>query len=307
VTEERRNDTKHATQGTQCPAPPVTSSRAQRQRIWGAIRKLIQHALAFVSSFVVLLVRRSLLLASFLIRCLPRLYRWLGPWVARHGGGFAFATAMATIVYAFVASYQWIEMKRTRVALIEQNQIAEKSWRDGRRAFLEFEKPDFHGFAVEFRFFDPNEHGPVEARTIVHKVMYQEPRYWTLAVLNRGKIASPNYVIEQSCVRYLDSEPEKVPCPFMPSTFRPMAPDVSESVVPDEPECDPLRLVEIQSGWRNVYIFVVMSYDDGMGGLWKRKGCWFYTVKDDYETVGPVGYHRILPCENLNTPEQRIR
>jgi hypothetical protein len=218
-----------------------------------------------------------------------------------------------------VESHQLATIAREANRLTKET--AERSWRDSRRAFLDFSKPTFQ---------DP----------------LKKPLAWTFRVSNRGPIMSPNYTFTQRCSRYLSEEPKRIPCPATQDVNRPLEPHEAEDadVLPPDMSVRPAgsrgqdletfaplsreflsRLREVDEGAKNLYVFAVMEYDDGLGGIWRRQSCWFFTRRTEEGKLFPKSYgdepppgarleqsmhlrgHRILPCPTLNTPETRIK
>ncbi len=161
--------------------------------------------------------------------------------------------------------------------MIEQN---ERSWRDSRRAFIEIEKPKYDG---AFRIHATGE--------------FQEPSSWYFYIRNRGKIASPNYYVEQACVAVLPSEPKSIPCAYVRHLNRPLPPtehdaDKERVDVPWINGAGPTgsRLGRRGLGQRR------HLYLRGIGRRTRRNlettGCWIYTKRDEDGTVMPGGNHR---------------
>ena len=216
------------------------------------------------------------------------------------------AVAVITAIYAFFSYQQWQALRDANATAKRVLNLSERAWRDSRRAFLELAKPDFWG---EFKT-----HAGAN---------YQEPTEWWLMVTNRGIITSPNYLIEKICVESFASEPASVPCAFKPRYNRPLPPMGSPSIPrpKDKPPFESTERIDAQwtveptvntfddvaLGKQNIYIFAVLVYNDGLGGLWRRQGCWVYTKRDEANEVAPGGNHRVVPCQSLDLPETRIR
>lgn len=204
--------------------------------------------------------------------------------------------AAASVAGVLVAAiYTW-DACRMLDAMHEANVTSERQWRDSRRAFLEFAKPVF---------------GELDENGKLIQTPTPKPVMWHVGLINRGVITCPNYTVEQVCVAALAEEPRAVPCRKVRTVNRPINPGEKETIEPgwesgDEPSAETLGAVA--RGEKNIYVFAVVSYDDGLGGTWARTGCWFFTKKNEFgELVRDPTFHFIWPCRVLNTPEERRR
>ena len=201
------------------------------------------------------------------------------------------AVAVITAVYAFFAIRQWQALRDANVTAKKALDLSERVWRDSRRAFLEFVKPDFDGEVVS------HINGP-----------YKEPKNWYLFLVNGGVITSPEYVVEQTCVGAFAKEPAVMPCKHEPSEFRPLAPhaDLDDGRIDPRWIREPTALTfdEVALGEKHIFVFVLMSYDDGLGRKWERPGCWIYTKKTASGALMPADEHIIKRCRLHNTPER---
>ncbi len=228
-------------------------------------------------------------------------------WLDKHQGFSVGVAALAAVAAAVVSSLQWGAMDRTLTLMSDANSIAERSWRDSRRALVLFLKPNAF-------------------QTV------EQPFGWPIPIINRGVIPSPNYVIEQECVVKVSStvEPEQIDCPDYPHAYRQLDVGVREDTIPkvyipglpvtEEGEFCPgggrgvplpifLWAQEVERGWANTYVYLRISYDDGLGGTWRRQGCWKFTRLTPFGDLPPpeLRYHRLEPCENIPSTEVRIR
>lgn len=144
-----------------------------------------------------------------------------------------------------------------------------------------------------------------------------KPDVFLVTIVNSGRHIVPWYVTEKSCVDYGPVMPTTIPCSeglallpgrkALPMWWESGQPDavghVAETLRVDRwiHERTDDMLLAYWTGRINVYWFVTIKYADGVGGVWRREGCWYITKWDaENALVGNApGLHYILPCRGF--------
>jgi hypothetical protein len=147
-----------------------------------------------------------------------------------------------------------------------------------------------------------------------------DPRVFFVTIVNSGHSIAPWYVAERSCVDYSAAMPTTIPCPerlgpkpgrkAVPLSWGAGQPSAAGQVAKRLAvgswvhERSPDELTAYLAGRINVYWFVTIRYADGLGGMWRRKGCWYLTKWDEENAmVGGRGAHFIFSCDGF--PRER--